>query len=173
MPFSSNEFDNYVELFLKEDKPQRILDVGAGAGKYGIMTREILGESCVVEAVEPFAPYIEDFCLNDFYTKVHVADILTFLELYHDFWWDWAILGDVIEHMSKSYALDVLDRLSYMAKRVLIITPVNAAQGEDCGNALERHISRWCINDFLSYDIRVVLRRSNMLLIKLHFAFNK
>lgn len=69
MPWSRDSFDNYVVEYIhrhwKDDK-RPILDIGAGAGKYG----KLLARDDVVDAIEVFEPYVERFSLGCIYRYV-------------------------------------------------------------------------------------------------------
>lgn len=58
MPWSATCFDALVEQTIARLRPASMLDIGAGAGKYGSMTRRASPETWTV-AVEAQAEYVE------------------------------------------------------------------------------------------------------------------
>ena len=109
--------------------PQRVLDVGPGYGKYGVLLREYLDPTPVIDAVEAWLPYIHDHGLEGIYREVmwcraediHDDDLATY---------DLVMMGDVIEHMEK-------DGRKFDA---IILDPPPT----------EAHVSHWTLDDFQS-----------------------
>jgi hypothetical protein len=128
-------------------QPKRLLDVGCGFGKYGVLMREYLDvaqerlvpeswqtEIIGIEGHEPYRNPIHDFVYN----KVHYGDATEVLPKLGRF--DLIMVCDVIEHFEKEaarrFAAAALDQSRYL----LISTPREpSAQGDICGNAYERH----------------------------------
>ncbi|MBK8037257.1 MAG: methyltransferase [Verrucomicrobiaceae bacterium] len=69
MPYSSAIFDKAIQRFLTTTKPQRILDIGAGAGKLGSMVRAVVPDAHIV-AVEIDPDYVTRFRLAETYDEV-------------------------------------------------------------------------------------------------------
>ena len=136
-------------------KPNSVLDVGSGYGKYGVLCREYLdlwnGEQKYefnkrIDGVEVFNDYItplHEYIYNNLYNK----DIG---ELHHNlvFEYDLVLLIDVIEHFKKDKGLELLNGLLNKNKGLLISTPLNPSPQEDAfGNIFETHRSVWSIRD--------------------------
>lgn len=132
--------------------PESILDIGCGCGKYGFLAREYLRD-CPwmpnwvtvkrVDAVEVFADYIKPLH-KLIYDNVYIGDI-TELEVGE---YDLILLIDVIEHIEKSKALELVDKLKRKGK-LLIITPSQfTTHPERYGNKHEEHISSFEYSDF-------------------------
>ena len=63
MPYSSTIFDESIKRILEVISPREVLDLGAGAGKYGKMVKENFNtRKCI--AVEIDEDYIERFNLK-------------------------------------------------------------------------------------------------------------
>ena len=77
MPTSYKFFKNEVKEWFKNNVPAntRILDVGAGEGTYGKLLAH-LGYD--IDALEIWAPYINEFELWNYYGVVYDGDIRTF-----------------------------------------------------------------------------------------------
>jgi hypothetical protein len=131
---------------------RRVLDVGPGFGKAAVLLREYLNEPPkVIDAVEKWAPYVEQFHLARLYDRVwtgdvteevwtrgrsnfHAADLLPGYDL--------VLMGDVIEHIETEAAFELLARIP---GRVVICTPVEFFDNDPAGvhPVTEQHVSHW------------------------------
>lgn len=134
MPYSSTDFkDDVLEHILNNVKTtDNILDVGAGCGTYGKMLRKHYYQ---IDAIEIFTPYIEKFKLNEIYNNVFNINILAFNFSQYDY----IIMGDVLEHIPKYEAINLVMRISDAGKKCLIAVPYLYEQGEYDGNIHETH----------------------------------
>lgn len=117
----------------------RILDVGAGQGKY----RVLLSEYEYVYAVEVFEPYVEANWLRDLYFKVFVQDIREFVNEHDQPFLSGlvVIMGDVLEHLTFDDARHVLDRLQHCdVEEIIIVVPYEYPQDEEDGNVHQAHL---------------------------------
>ena len=124
--------------------PRTVLDVGAGYGKYGVLLREYLDPTPEVWGVEAWPPYVDAHRLAGIYDRLHVGDVLTLDEAVLDAC-DLVFMGDVIEHLDKVAALDLLARIRGW---VVVNTPL---AWFDTGPGLpptEAHRSHWTVDDF-------------------------
>lgn len=128
-----------------QPNPQRILDVGAGYGKHGVLLREYLDPTPVVHGVEAWEPYVDAHRLRGIYDHLYTRDILTFTDV-ELLSYDLIVMGDVIEHLDKLDALAFLER----ARRswMVIATPVVHFNTDPSLPPTERHISHWTRADF-------------------------
>ncbi len=120
---------------------QRVLDVGPGYGKYGVLLREY-AHVRTVDAVEAWEPYITSFGLRGIYSQVYSGDVCDLsdevLGLY-----DCVFMGDVIEHIQKDRALRLLDRIPGW---VVVCTPMEFfPQPHEVPT--EHHVSHWTHDD--------------------------
>lgn len=115
----------------------RVLDVGAGKGKY----RLLLPEYGCVDAVEIWEPYVTGYSLRDVYRAVYERDIMEVAEEFSTAGvkYDAVIMGDVLEHLTVNNAMRTLHYLKDVASEVLVIVPYNYEQGEEHGNPYQRH----------------------------------
>jgi 2-polyprenyl-3-methyl-5-hydroxy-6-metoxy-1,4-benzoquinol methylase len=122
---------------IRNSKPKSILDVGAGSGTYADMLKTNGYNRASIDAVEVWKPYIEEFNLENKYTKVYEYDIRQF----KNFKYDLVIFGDILEHMTKEDALGVWSNVSQQAKNAVIAIPIiHYHQGAINGNPYEEHV---------------------------------
>lgn len=161
MPSShSQQINEIVEILLRL-KPERILDVGVGFGKYGVLIREQLdlwdgaGKSSEeygkwkrrVDGVEAYAEYLTP--LHSFiYDEIFIGDARLVVPALRGPY-DLVLLIDVIEHLSREDGEKLMRDLLKISRNVLVSTPKKVkAQEAVYGNEFERHISQWRQTDF-------------------------
>lgn len=129
--------------------PRRIMDIGPGSGKYGVLCREYLRGKGLerIDAVEAEPRYIDEFRLRGIYDEVLPIDATALpariLKAY-----DLVLMLDVIEHMDKAAALTLLGRIP---GRIIVSTPQDFFQNPEAeAYPTESHVSHWSIEDFAS-----------------------
>jgi len=120
------------------DTAARIMDVGAGQGKYRLLLRDYPD----FDACEVWEPTAREEHLDELYRHVFVRD---FVDLTATTWWsdgryDLVIMGDVLEHMSVTDAQLVLLRTRSFGADVVVVVPYDYPQDEEGGNVYQRHI---------------------------------
>lgn len=148
-------------------QPRRILDVGPGHGKAGILLREYIGTTARgngpiehLAAVEAEPRYVESFpWLEAVYDDVIVDDATHLAdEVLEGF--DLVVMSDVVEHMTRDDALALIDRIP---GRIVVSTPAEFFQNPEAdeGWETERHRSHWQASDFPRLEShRVDVQRS-------------
>jgi hypothetical protein len=147
MGYSNPENKLWAQQKIIELKPTTVLDVGAGQGTYLNLIRDGLGAGVIVNAVEVWQPYIDEFNLLSRYDKLFPIDVREMT----NFGYDLVILGDVLEHMSESDALILWERISKQAKYGMISIPiVHYHQDAINGNPYEVHVEEdWTVERVL------------------------
>ncbi|NBW33780.1 MAG: autotransporter strand-loop-strand O-heptosyltransferase [Cytophagia bacterium] len=136
MPNSYTYFKPEIRQWFIDNVPtsKRILDVGPGQGTYSDLLRDL---GYRMDAVEVWAPYVDQFGLRSKYDNVYVADIREFNISDYDF----IILGDVLEHLSTQDAQKLIDNIYFSDIQCLVAIPYMMAQdGEEYGNSYETHL---------------------------------
>jgi 2-polyprenyl-3-methyl-5-hydroxy-6-metoxy-1,4-benzoquinol methylase len=137
MGFSDPTNKPWTQEKIIELKPTTVLDVGAGQGVYLDLIRQGLGAGVVVNAVEVWQPYIDQFDLENRYDKLFAMDVRDLT----NFAYDLVILGDVLEHMSEDSAVELWDRISQQARHAIISIPIiHYHQDAINGNPYEVHV---------------------------------
>jgi hypothetical protein len=151
MPSSQYYHISKVMQIIMALNPMKVLDIGTGFGKYGVLCREYLelwdGRqkyefSRRIDGVEVFKEYLTP--LHQFiYDNIYNDNILTFIDKL-EMGYDLVLLLDVLEHFEKVEGVLLLDSLLSKNTGVLISTPKKpSAQKDAFGNIYEAHRSAW------------------------------
>jgi hypothetical protein len=153
-----------IEL-IRRINPKRVLDVGVGFGRWGILCREFLdvwegrltpGEwNTEIVGVEAFKAYIKPYH-DIFYSKIINQDAYEYLSKSNEHY-DLVVLGDVLEHFEKERGNRVLEICLSRSTYVLLNIPLGRywPQQSSHGNAFEEHKSTWDKSDFIKYPIMI------------------
>lgn len=125
-----------------------VLDIGVGSGTYSNRYRQGVLKNANWTGIEVWAPYIEKYALNTLYDKIVQQDARTYAkEMSAEYGsksiphFDLVFLGDVVEHMSKEDAQEMVSNLLYISNVVIISIPVvHYPQGAYEGNPFEEHV---------------------------------
>jgi hypothetical protein len=137
--YSWTTFDDLTLHLLQQIAPSRILDIGAGEGKYGSLIRSAGWGDVHLTAVE-YEPLRRDELLAIGYNEVRSISALDLMKSPAETF-EVVILGDVIEHFRKSEGQDLLEYLNYRASYIFVITPENMPMS--LANFYEGHNSMW------------------------------
>lgn len=146
MPCSSSEGKAFTRKHLDQIRPAHVIDVGAGAGVYSHLVRDIDSRSYrpTLWGVECWAPYVQRFSLVEKYDAVILADARTYMKTLADsrFKAGAVILGDILEHMTKAEALDLWVSSMTVSGEILVLSIpiVHYPQGAEEGNPHEVHV---------------------------------
>jgi SAM-dependent methyltransferase len=134
MPYSyslyKSEFKEHLKLNFNNDI--KILDVGCGSGGYFELLHDYYKN---IDGIEIYPKYVEMFNLDTKYKKLIIGDILE-QDLIH---WDYFIMGDIIEHLTKYEALNLISKIHNSGKFMMVAVPYLFEQGEEYGNIHEIH----------------------------------
>jgi hypothetical protein len=101
-PYGKNDVKDYINKTIPKDA--RIIDCGAGAGTYLHLLKPL---GYTLDALEISDGYVKMYELDSLYNKVHIGNIVDFDFSNYDF----AILGDILEHLSVADAQKVMAKL--------------------------------------------------------------
>lgn len=145
-------------------QPLRVLDVGIGFGRWGIVLREF-GDVWAgrvhrplwkirVEGIEAFPKNVDDYH-RVFYDVIHEGDARVVIPtLPRD--WDLVIFGDVLEHFEKEEGKRLLAWAVASSRYVMVNLPLGEGweQDEAYDNPYERHLAAWSEGDVRAYPVR-------------------
>ena len=141
MPSSSTQGKREIhEWFGKQKDIQTVLDIGCGCGTYPKLLKD---KNYDWAGIEIYAPYIEKYNLNELYDNLICGDVTKILLLDADC----VILGDVVEHLKKEDAIQLMAEVDAKFKHVVISIPIEYPQGKMEGNPYEEHKSIWTYED--------------------------
>ena len=122
IPFSP--YRGIVWYFL-DKKARSILDVGCGPGRIGRLLN-LHKHGAFKVGVDLFKPYITDCSQNGIYGAILLADARSLPFKKKSF--DVAVCIEVIEHLEKSDALEVISGLEEIARKQVIISITNTPE---------------------------------------------
>jgi SAM-dependent methyltransferase len=135
-------------------EPTSVFDIGVGYGKWGFLAREMLDWNpgrldrqdwqVRIDGVDVY-PY-DSPLLPWVYDSVRSADVVDIVDEISGY--DLVIMSDVIEHIDKPIALDLVRRILASNRNMLISTPLDFFEQEIAGNEHEQHVSLWQLDDF-------------------------
>ena len=155
---------SYNLTLVKKINPQKILDVGIGFGRWGILFREILeiwdednysGKwKRQIDGVEIFEGYLKEYH-KLFYTNIFRMDIREFIKINEEKY-DLINCGDIIEHFEKKEGENLIKSFLERTTYLLINLPLGKYWEQDIknNNPNEQHLSVWNINDFAKYPFK-------------------
>lgn len=143
MPYSSRAGKLEILKWFQDNESNitRILDIGVGSGTYAKLLKN--NNVCVnteIIGIEAWKPYIEQFALDLLYTKIINQDVrsISWKDLGN---FDVAIAGDVLEHMTKEEAIELVKKILEISETIIISIPiVYMPQDEYEGNPFEVHV---------------------------------
>jgi hypothetical protein len=170
MPSSRPNTIPFVINVVRQLRPQSILDIGVGFGKWGHLFREYTdileaehdptryeraNWKVRIDGIEGHAPYVTE--MHRFiYNEIFIGDARELIRTVPQY--DLIFLGDIIEHFEKEDGVELLRNAIDKANKAVLVTTPKFETGQEglCGNELERHRSLWSARDFR------VFRRARM-----------
>lgn len=132
-PYLRNPIKKYLtDNFSSESK---ILDIGAGEGTYYNLLSDHFS---MFDAIEIWTPYIQQYDLNQKYRNVFNVNIMDFVFGKDEY--DIIIMGDILEHLSREHAKQLVPYLFERCKELIVVVPFNLPQDEVFGNQYEKHL---------------------------------
>jgi SAM-dependent methyltransferase len=156
MPTSDHNNINSILTIVTNLRPRRLLDIGCGFGKYGVLLREYLdiwneriespSWNFKLTGIEAFGPYrnpIHDYV----YDAVHFCEAQQILPTMGEF--DVVLIADVIEHLEMENARELVSECLRHSPVVVISTPTEFyPQQALCDNPYEIHRNLFTKRDF-------------------------
>lgn len=165
MPYSDPAFDKIISSVVKQIEAKTLLDIGAGAGKYGELAREV-SKKIKTTAIEIEKDYIKKFKLQKLYNKVlNLSAVELIQPKFYDTNFDIVMIGDTIEHLKKSDGIDLINFLVYRCKWIVLVFPHRYLQNSVEGYSSEAHISVWSEADFNSFERTKIFKKQTQRLV--------
>jgi len=160
MPGSRGDLDHVFTGLLTAAKPTKLLDCGAGRGKYGMLARDLVPD-CSRFAIEVDREYICQYGLGNLYRTVwavDLADVRAVQAALGGREFDLVVMGDVLEHLPKSAGVDLIHFMAYRCKWLFAVWPIGWVQRVD-GKPFEEHLSAWGFQDFGAFATQTFATR--------------
>jgi hypothetical protein len=156
VPGSASVFDNVMKEMIRTAEPSKVIDIGPGGGKYGKMLKDIEGErgrgiwkTCVeIDGEKVIARH----GLNSIYDEIIIEDAARLARNYPALTADVVVAADVIEHLTKSDGVDLIEYLQYRIWHTFLIIPVDFVSFDFEDYDHESHISIWRREDFRRFE---------------------
>jgi hypothetical protein len=139
MPSSFVDSVPSIVKLMIEVAPSKVIDVGPGWGKYGLMAREYCNPS-IVDCIEVSQGRI--FTQDIIYDNIIESDVRN---VDQKVWsnYDLVLIIDVIEHMSIIEGQKLVNEILSQGASIIISTPKIWEAQEDEKNPYEKHVSLW------------------------------
>jgi SAM-dependent methyltransferase len=157
MPSSHHHQLNEILELIIGTRPQKLLDIGTGYGKYGFLAREYLEvwdkdtpygtHRRQIDGIEAFEPYLTPLH-HQIYDTIYTGNALDVLPRITEHY-DLILMIDVFEHFTREDGLKVLAECRRCGRNILISVPkIMSVQEEVFGNPFETHRYNWSWKDF-------------------------
>jgi hypothetical protein len=161
MPSSQFLQLNEIVQLICLSRPNSLLDVGVGFGKYGVLAREYLelwdGRGKYedwthrIDGIEIFEQYLtplHDYIYDNMYID-NALDVIPRLDCTYDL----ILLIDVLEHFTYKEGVRILDACQQKGRNLLVSTPKNiGGQQHAFDNPYEAHKFQWQPWHFEKFD---------------------
>jgi len=156
-PYQLNEI---IELIILT-RPQKVLDVGVGFGKYGLLSREYLelydGREKYkdwkrqIDGIEVFKEYLTP-AHEYIYDHIYIGNALEVLPTLQD-QYDLILLIDTLEHFGYEEGVSLLEECMRRSRNMIISTPWDiGSQEESFNNPFEKHKFQWQKKHFRQFE---------------------
>jgi len=178
MPSSSAQLISPIIEMISSLKPQSVLDIGVGFGKFGFLCREYLelwdGREQYgdwqkrIDGIEAFPKYVTPL-QKQIYDEIYIGDASEVLPtLTHKY--DLILLIDVIEHFSLEDGQKLLQECAKRSRGCIISTPLTVTPQEAAfDNDYEIHKSTWTKDHFSEFSDKIIFPNPHALLCYLNF----
>jgi 2-polyprenyl-3-methyl-5-hydroxy-6-metoxy-1,4-benzoquinol methylase len=132
-----------------------LLDVGCGLCS---PVKSLSPRPCRLVGVDGFAPAVEQSNTRGIHDEYHIIDVMEITRVFAPRSFDCVLAGDIIEHLHKPDALELLKRMESLARRKVIVATPNGFVSQDAeyGNPLQIHLSGWTSKEMSLYGYRVI-----------------
>jgi len=155
---------------VKNVNPKKIIDIGPGMGKYGLLIREqylsskaesgelMPEDDIIIDAIEDTKYFLDfrDKLIYFVYDKVFSDSVFDWKIIFEEKKYDLVLLIDTIEHWKKEKTIELINEIVKYSN-ILISTPkrVGMYKQHFYGDA-RHHITQWKEEDFKSFNFDVI-----------------
>ncbi len=165
MPSSNyNQISHIMDIIMRT-RPESLLDIGVGFGKFGFLCREYLelwdGRDVYgqwqrrIDGIEVCEKYITPL-QKMIYNNIYIGNALEVLPTL-DYLYVVILIIDVLEHFDVEDGIRLLEECTRLGRSILVSTPKDISeQGAAFGNEHERHRFQWKKEHFQSPNMYVI-----------------
>ena len=180
---------SYICSLLLNKRPKSVLDVGIGSGKWGFLVREYVdlwrpgnkfGRAEIDQSsfdssdrfncerffgkdrtrlvgIEIFEPYITDIH-RMIYDEILIGDAYEILPKMTEYF-EMIIAADIVEHLEKDHAMELLKEFKKHGKVIQILIPINCSRSgiPEHENVYEIHRSHWSVEELNKFGKTYIL----------------
>ena len=144
---SAHDFDSYLAQILRMVRPQRILELGCGQGKFGKMLQSNgITPSQLISVQKIFSDADVDVLKGIGYHDIVDADIMEYFRTGFDEQYDMVVALDVIEHFLYSDILSIINFALYRSDYMLLVWP-SAHPQSAATSPFDRHRASFELRD--------------------------
>ena len=152
MPTSDTENKNIVKDWFASIVPTYTIDIGCGEGTYSKLINDDFRHGKWI-GIEAWGPYVNQFELDKHYNSIIIgqAEYINYKKIFDGFCKcgnSLVIMGDMLEHMSKNVAKQLIDTIKEYADNIIISVPLlHCHQDPLDGNWFETHVDHWTFEE--------------------------
>lgn len=130
-----------------------VLEVGCGAGS----PLQFLAGKYQMEGLDIHEPWLQTAKAKGFLQRYHLGSALDIDQLFAPASFDAVVALDLIEHLQKPDGFQLIEKMSRVARRGIVVFTPNGFLPQDGGdNPWNRHVSGWELQEFTDLGFRVV-----------------
>lgn len=134
---------------------QTLLDVGCGGNSIVQLFNKRLKESVGIDLFENSIKMAKEKGIHDSYTKCNVLDIDKYFKPKS---FDCVLSVDVIEHLEKNKAIELIRKMEDISKKYIVIQTPNGYlyQGAEGGNPYQTHKCGFTYDELKKFDYNII-----------------
>jgi 2-polyprenyl-3-methyl-5-hydroxy-6-metoxy-1,4-benzoquinol methylase len=140
---------NLIRLLTDDLTNKKILDIGCGKGSWGHLARSLPGgRKAVIHGIEIYKPAANYLNSLGIYNNVFIQDLIQ-LNPAKTGRYDYVFCFEVLEHLSKTDSVMLLEKLEKIAKQMIFISTPNGKKMRESidSNKHSAHLCGWSANE--------------------------
>jgi 2-polyprenyl-3-methyl-5-hydroxy-6-metoxy-1,4-benzoquinol methylase len=182
LPSSNPDQINEIMQLILFLRPDSVLDVGTGFGKYGFLCREYLeiyyGSEKYndwqkrIDGIEACAEYITPL-QKQIYDNIYIGDANDVLPRL-DSAYDLALIINLLEHLSYEAGMKLLDEVRKKAMHIIVSTPkqLKSKRKEKYGNKYEAVRFQWESRHFDHFPQKFIIKNPNKWILYINNSYH-
>ena len=109
-----------------------------------------------------FPPPVEKFELDTIYDEIIHDNAVNIIRRFPALTTEVAVMGDFIEHLTKSEGRDLIEYLQYRCRHIFLVIPVDWVSFDWEGRPAESHVAIWRPVDFNAFEGAYAIERKHL-----------